>query len=228
MILKDNLESIRKEVASVPQKVTLIAASKTQTKQTVDEFMALAPEFVLGENRVQEFNEKFDDRYIWHIIGQLQTNKVKYVVGRAELIHSLDREELAREIEKQAAKRGIVQACLVEVNMGAEITKGGVAPESVCGFVKSLAGYAHIRIEGIMSVLPNLGDTPELHAMYDRLCEIFCEVKKIKQDNADIKYLSAGMTNDYKIALAHGANMIRLGRVLFGERQYAQNAPQNV
>ena len=190
---------------------------------SVDEFAALAPEFIMGENRVQEFVEKYDERYTWHIIGQLQTNKVKYVVGKAELIHSLDREDLAREIEKQAAKRNVIQKCLVEVNMGAEIAKGGVVPSETLDFIRSTVKYPHIKIEGIMSVLPNLGDVKELHDIYDRLFELFENAKKIVQNNVEIKYLSAGMTNDYKIALEHGANMIRFGRVLFGERTYVNN-----
>lgn len=223
MIMLDNLTKIREEVRQYDREITLIAATKTQTKQTVDEFAALAPEFIVGENRVQEFVEKYDERYTWHIIGQLQTNKVKYVVGKAELIHSLDREDLAREIEKQAAKRNVIQRCLVEVNMGAEIAKGGVAPSETLDFIRSTVKYPHIKIEGIMSVLPNLGDVKELHDMYDRLFELFENAKKTVQDNVEIKYLSAGMTNDYKIALEHGANMIRLGRVLFGERTYVNN-----
>lgn len=218
MIRYDSLESIRKEVAASGRDITLVAACKTQTKQTVDEFMAYAPDFILGENRVQELIDKYDPRYEWHFIGQLQTNKVKYIIDKVSLIHSLDREELAKEIEKQAAKHGKVQSCLVEVNMGAELTKGGVDPAHALEFIRSLKDYAHIRVEGIMSVLPNLGDTEELHAAYDGLFGLFEQAKEIEQDNVHIKYLSAGMSGDYKIALAHGANMIRLGRVLFGER----------
>lgn len=222
MILYRNIQKIRDEVAKYPQRVTLIAATKTQTKETIDEFESIAPDFVLGENRVQEFVEKYDEKYRWHLIGQLQTNKVKYIVDKAELIHSLDRDELAKEIEKQAAKRGKIQSCLVEINMGAEITKGGVAPESVFDFIQSVKAYPHIKVEGVMSVLPNLEDKVKLHKTYERLRRIYEDAKRLEDCGKDIRYLSAGMSGDYEIALEHGSNMIRLGRMLFGERVYAQ------
>lgn len=214
-----DLQKVREEVAKYDRHVTLIAATKTQTSEDIDEFMSYAPDFVLGENRVQEFIAKYNERYIWHFIGRLQTNKVKYIIDKAELIHSLDRRELAAEIEKQADRAGKVQACLVELNMGAESAKGGICPENAVSFIESLAEYSHIRIEGVMSVLPDIGDCDELHGMFEKLYSTFEDVKRIAQSNLDVKYLSAGMTNDYKIALAHGANMIRLGRALFGERR---------
>lgn len=220
MILVDNLKRVRDEVAKYPQKVTLIAASKTQSKQTVDEFMRIAPDFILGENRVQELVEKYDERYTWHLIGQLQTNKVKYIADKVALIHSLDRESLAIEINKQAAKHDIIIPCLVEINMGAEITKGGVCPEQTLDFISKMQEYPHIRVEGIMSVLPNLDDTLALHKLYEKLERIYNDAKDAKMPHTDIKYLSAGMSNDYQIALEHGSNMLRLGRVLFGERVY--------
>ena len=219
MIDLDALKRIREDVAATGREIMLIAATKTQTKETVDEFMTIAPDFVLGENRVQELVAKYDERYRWHLIGQLQTNKVKYIIDKVELIHSLDRIELAKEIEKQASKHQKVQSCLVEINMGGEVTKGGVAPEEVTDFIRSLEDYKHIKIEGIMSVLPNI-DTPELDALYDELDVIFDKVKKIKQDNVEIKYLSAGMSGDYKTALSHKSNVLRLGRIIFGERIY--------
>jgi len=216
MILRENLNALREQVGT--QDVTLIAATKTQSKETIDEFMALAPDFVLGENRVQELVDKYDERYVWHFIGRLQTNKVKYIVGKVALIHSLDRLELANEIEKQARKHGIVQDCLVEVNMGGELSKGGVEPDKLFEFIDSLKDFEHIRVLGIMSVLPNLEDKAELDDEYQKLQKLFEQLQTKKQPNLDVKYLSAGMTNDYLVALKHGANMIRLGRLLFGER----------
>ncbi len=222
MILLDNLAKINEQVKGFPQDVVLIAASKTQSKQTVDEFMSIAPNFVLGENRVQELREKYDERYTWHLIGQLQTNKVKYIIDKVELIHSLDRIELANEIEKQAKKHSKVQNCLVEINMGAEITKGGVAPSEAIDFIKSLEGFERICIQGVMSVLPNISNEDELDKLYKSLADIYESAKQIKQKNVDVKYFSAGMSNDYLVALKHGANMIRLGRVIFGERNTIQ------
>lgn len=224
MVYTEHIEEVRRAVAECGREVTLVAAVKMQTKETVDELMRVAPDFVLGENRVQELTAKYDPAYRWHFIGQLQTNKVKYIADKVELIHSLDREELAKEIEKQAAKHGKVQDCLVEVNMGSEISKGGVAPAETVDFIRSLASYGHIRVRGLMSVLPNLGDTPELRALYASLRDLFAEVRKMKQENLSADYLSAGMSGDYKIALEYGSNMIRLGRTLFGERVYPASA----
>ena len=224
MVYTEHIAEVRRAVAECGREVTLVAAVKMQTKETVDELMRVAPDFVLGENRVQELTAKYDPAYRWHFIGQLQTNKVKYIADKVELIHSLDREELAKEIEKQAAKHGKVQDCLVEVNMGSEISKGGVAPAETVDFIRSLASYGHIRVRGLMSVLPNLGDTPELRALYASLRDLFAEVRNMKQENLSADYLSAGMSGDYKIALEYGSNMIRLGRTLFGERVYPASA----
>ena len=216
MVLKDNLNALRGIVGA--RDVVLIAATKTQSKETVDEFMSLAPDFVLGENRVQELVDKYDSRYTWHFIGRLQTNKVKYIIGKVAIIHSLDRLDLADEIEKQAKKLGVVQDCLVEVNIGGELSKGGVEADKLFEFVDSLKNYEHLRICGLMSVLPNLDDKNELEADYRKLQALYQQLKTVKQSNLDVKYLSAGMTNDFEIALKYGANMIRLGRYLFGER----------
>ena len=218
MILLDNLDRVRADIAACGREIVPIAACKTQTADTVAEFAAIAPEFIFGENRVQELLEKYSDKYRWHFIGQLQTNKVKYIVDKVELIHSLDRIELAKEIEKQAAKIGKVQGCLVEINMGGEATKGGVAPCDAAKFIESLKEYPHIDVQGIMSVMPKTDDLGKLNSLYEELYGIFESVKGISQDNVHIKYLSAGMSGDYKIALGHGANMIRLGSILFGER----------
>ena len=226
MIIEENVQKVRDEVAKYSRQVTLIAASKTQTKDTIDAFHAIAPDFLLGENRVQELVEKYDERYVWHLIGQLQTNKVKYIIDKVQLIHSLDRAELAKEIEKQAIKHGKIQSCLVEINMGAEITKGGVRPEETLDFIQSMKDYPHIEVKGVMSVLPNLDDEVELAKLYDKLQRIYEDAKSIKQEGVNVEILSAGMSKDYKIALEHGSNMLRLGRVLFGERVALATASQ--
>ena len=217
MIDLNALNKIREQVASTGREITLVGATKTQSKAIVDEFMSIAPDFVLGENRVQELLDKYDSAYRWHFIGRLQRNKVKYIIDKVELIHSLDRIELADEIEKQGAKHGKVQSCLVEINIGGEASKGGIAPEEVEEFILSLKNHTHIKIEGIMSVLPNVGTT-ELETLYDKLDDVFDKVKKIRQSNVDVKYLSAGMSGDYQIALNHKSNVLRLGKVIFGER----------
>ena len=212
------LRKIQDQVALIGRDIILVGATKTQSKSTIDEFMRVAPSFVLGENRVQELIEKYDKAYRWHFIGRLQRNKVKYIIDKVELIHSLDRVGLADEIQKQAMKHNKVQNCLVEVNIGGETSKGGIAPEKVEDFILSLKNHTHIKIEGIMSVLPNV-NTAELETLYDKLDTVFDKVKKIQQSNVEIKYLSAGMSDDYEIALNHKSNVLRLGKVIFGERK---------
>jgi len=219
MILYGNMRSLREEVRACGRDITIVAACKTQTRDTVAELMKSAPDFVLGENRVQEFIEKYDEKFAWHFIGRLQTNKVKYIIDKAELIHSLDRRELAAEIDKQAAKRKKVQGCLVEVNMGGEESKGGIAAEDVNYFIESLRDFSHIEVLGIMSVLPKTDDEKLLHTLYKRLYGVYESAKTLNGERVDIKYLSAGMSGDYKIALEHGANMLRLGSFLFGQRR---------
>ena len=220
MVYTEHLEEVREAVAACGREVTIVAAVKMQTRETVEELMRVAPDLVLGENRVQELTAKYDPAYRWHFIGQLQTNKVKYIADKVELIHSLDRAELAREIEKQAVKHARILDCLVEVNMGSEISKGGVAPEEVAEFIRSMEEYPHIRVRGLMSVLPNLGEGRELDGMYKKLLSLYESTASLSTANYRAEILSAGMSGDYKTALRYGSNMIRLGRTLFGERIY--------
>ena len=224
MVYTEHIREVRESVAACGREVAVVAAVKMQTKDTVDELRRAAPDFILGENRVQELTAKYDPSYRWHFIGQLQTNKVKYIADKVELIHSLDRAELAKEIDRQAAKHGKIQDCLVEVNMGSEISKGGVAPEEAAEFLRALQDFPHIRVRGLMSVLPNLGDTPELRSLYAGLQSLFESTAGLSLINYRADILSAGMSGDYKIALEYGSNMIRLGRTLFGERIYPASA----
>ena len=230
--IASNIAELKQRVADVTAKcgrsdeIKIVAATKTQPKELIDFIAQNRLLTDVGENRVQELLTKYtpESSLNWHLIGQLQSNKVKYIIDKVVLIHSLDRTELADEIEKRAEKCGVVQDCLVEVNMGSEISKGGVEPDSAVEFVKSLAGYGHIRVRGLMSVLPALGDTPELRRLYAELQALYGEACGIKQNNAKIDLLSAGMTNDYHVALEYGANIIRVGRAIFGERIYPATA----
>ena len=222
MIIEENVQKVRDEVAKYSRQVTLIAASKTQTKGTIDAFHAIAPDFLFGENRVQELVEKYDERYVWHLIGQLQTNKVKYIIDKVELIHSVDRLSLLQEIDRQAKKHGKVQDILIEVNIGGEEKKGGVAPAEVIDFAKEVDKYPSVRLKGLMSVLPNV-EKEALNAFYLQLSKLYDTLKQTRLDNADIRYLSAGMSNDYDVAVKYGANIVRLGRALFGEREVITN-----
>lgn len=203
--------------------VTLIGATKTMPKELTDYIADNALLTDIGENHVQEITAKYDEnrKINWHMIGQLQSNKVKYIVDKVVLIHSLDRLSLAEEIDKQAKKRGIVCNALIELNMGAEITKGGIQPSELFEFADTLQQFQNIKIKGLMSVLPNMQDKQKLIDMYKSLNALYNEFKIKRYSNADAVYMSSGMSNDYELAIEYGgSNMVRLGRVLFGERTY--------
>lgn len=203
--------------------VTLIGATKTMPKELTDYIADNVLLTDIGENHVQEITAKYDEnrKINWHMIGQLQSNKVKYIVDKVVLIHSLDRLSLAEEIDKQAKKRGIVCNALIELNMGAEITKGGIQPSELFEFADTLQQFQNIKIKGLMSVLPNMQDKQKLIDMYKSLNALYNEFKIKRYSNADAVYMSSGMSNDYELAIEYGgSNMVRLGRVLFGERNY--------
>lgn len=216
MIIYENLKRAT-ELANASG-ATIVAASKLQSKETIDELMSLSPSLELGENRAQEFTEKYDERYVWHFIGRLQRNKAKYVVGKVKLIHSLDSVELASEIDRLASKRALVQHCLIEINMGEE-QKGGIKREELGKFVEELKRFDNIFVDGLMAVMPKECD---LEAEYASLKRTFDDAAKFNGKNMDMRYLSAGMSGDFEIALRHGANIIRLGQFLFGKREYAE------
>ena len=203
--------------------VTLIGATKTQPNELIQMIQDNKLLDVVGENHVQEIVAKYEtgDKLTWHMIGQLQSNKVKYIIDKVALIHSLDRESLAQEIDKQAKKHNKIMDCLIEINMGSEITKGGIAKEDLFNFMQVLDKYPSIRVRGLMSVLPNLEDKEALKAMYIDLKALFEELKIKADKRHQIDIMSSGMTNDYEMAIEYGgSNMVRLGRVLFGERNY--------
>lgn len=204
------------------QDVLVIGASKTMPLERILFVRDNTDVKIFGENRVQELLEKYTPDVRWHFIGQLQTNKVKYIVDKVELIHSVDRLSLLQEIDRQAKKHGKVQDILIEVNIGGEEKKGGVAPAEVIDFAKEVDKYPSVRLKGLMSVLPNV-EKEALNAFYLQLSKLYDTLKQTRLDNADIRYLSAGMSNDYDVAVKYGANIVRLGRALFGEREVITN-----
>lgn len=216
------LETALEESGRKVQDVLVIGASKTMPLERILFVRDNTDVKIFGENRVQELLEKYTPDVRWHFIGQLQTNKVKYIVDKVELIHSVDRLSLLQEIDRQAKKHGKVQDILIEVNIGGEEKKGGVAPEEVIDFAKEVDKYPSVRLKGLMSVLPNV-EKEALNAFYLQLSKLYDTLKQTKLDNADIRYLSAGMSNDYDVAVKYGANIVRLGRALFGEREVITN-----
>lgn len=216
------LETALEESGRSMKDVLVIGASKTMPLERILFVRDNTDVNIFGENRVQELLEKYTPDVRWHFIGQLQTNKVKYIVDKVELIHSVDRLSLLQEIDRQAKKHGKVQDILIEVNIGGEEKKGGVAPEEVIDFAKEVDKYPSVRLKGLMSVLPNV-EKDALNAFYLQLSKLYDTLKQTRLDNADIRYLSAGMSNDYDVAVKYGANIVRLGRALFGEREVITN-----
>ncbi|MEE0399630.1 MAG: YggS family pyridoxal phosphate-dependent enzyme [Christensenellales bacterium] len=216
------LETALEESGRSIKDVLVIGASKTMPLERILFVRDNTDVKIFGENRVQELLEKYTPDVRWHFIGQLQTNKVKYIVDKVELIHSVDRLSLLQEIDRQAKKHGKVQDILIEVNIGGEEKKGGVAPAEVIDFAKEVDKYPSVRLKGLMSVLPNV-EKDVLNAFYLQLSKLYDTLKQTRLDNADIRYLSAGMSNDYDVAVKYGANIVRLGRALFGEREVITN-----
>lgn len=216
------LETALEESGRSRKDVLVIGASKTMPLERILFIRDNTDVKIFGENRVQELLEKYTPDVRWHFIGQLQTNKVKYIVDKVELIHSVDRLSLLQEIDRQAKKHGKVQDILIEVNIGGEEKKGGVAPAEVIDFAKEVDKYPSVRLKGLMSVLPNV-EKDALDAFYLQLSKLYDTLKQTRLDNADIRYLSAGMSNDYDVAVKYGANIVRLGRALFGEREVITN-----
>lgn len=216
------LETALEESGRSIKDVLIIGASKTMPLERILFVRDNTDVKIFGENRVQELLEKYTPDVRWHFIGQLQTNKVKYIVDKVELIHSVDRLSLLQEIDRQAKKHGKVQDILIEVNIGGEEKKGGVAPAEVIDFAKEVDKYPSVRLKGLMSVLPNV-EKDALNAFYLQLSKLYDTLKQTRLDNADIRYLSAGMSNDYDVAVKYGANIVRLGRALFGEREVITN-----
>lgn len=216
------LETALEESGRSIKDVLVIGASKTMPLERILFVRDNTDVKIFGENRVQELLEKYTPEVRWHFIGQLQTNKVKYIIDKVELIHSVDRISLLQEIDRQAKKHGKVQDILIEVNIGGEEKKGGVAPAEVIDFAKEVDKYPSVRLKGLMSVLPNV-EKEALDAFYLQLSKLYDTLKQTRLDNADIRYLSAGMSNDYDVAVKYGANIVRLGRALFGEREVITN-----
>ena len=219
-VVKENYQRILQEIGD--KDVTVLAVVKGRDSADFDALRDVGL-MTVGENRAQEFlrhyEEQISNKFKWHFIGQLQSNKVKYVVGKCELIHSLDRLSLAREIDRVAGARGLVQDCLIEVNMGDEESKGGLSPciNTIEQFIRDVSAFNHIRLTGFMAVMPDLDCEQELEKHYEKLSQMFSDLKMKFSNHKAIKLdiLSAGMSNDYKLAVKYGATMIRLGRVLF-------------
>ena len=203
--------------------VELIAVTKNHPVAAMQEAID-AGIMNIGENRVQEALDKAEtlDREVkWHLIGHLQTNKVKHAVRQFDLIHSVDSLRLAREIDKAAAKFGKVQNILVQINLAREESKFGIDRSELDDILAGIDDLRAIRLQGFMCIAPNYEDVEECRPLFRTMYDIFQQVKTRELRTADIRYLSMGMTHDYEIAVEEGANLVRVGTAIFGARQYA-------
>ncbi|MCR4845524.1 MAG: YggS family pyridoxal phosphate-dependent enzyme [Eubacterium sp.] len=205
-----------------PKEVTLIAVSKTKPLEDIEELIKYEVND-FGENKPQELKKKFDEVSVpvrFHQIGHLQTNKVKYIINKTSLIHSVDSYKLAQVIEKEAAKRDIFVDILVEVNYAGEESKFGVSKDEALGLVKEIASsFRHINVKGLMTIAPFVDDPEENRPIFKGMHELLLDIKSQNIDNVDMSVLSMGMTNDYVVAVEEGATMVRVGTAIFGERQ---------
>ena len=218
-----NLLGVLEEISSgnnLGEKITLVGATKTVPVEIINLAIENGVE-VVAENKVQEFNQKhqFIVGARQHFIGHLQTNKVKYLVGKVELIHSIDSIKLATEISNFAVKRSVVQEILLEVNVGGELSKSGFSPKNVESYAEEISRLSNVKVVGLMAMLPKTDDEREKEKLCLHMREIF---DKLKSQGFPFKYLSMGMSNDYKIAIKCGSNMIRLGSYIFGQRNYGE------
>ena len=228
-MIKSNLDNVEQNILEACNKsgrnreeITLIAVSKTKPVSLLeDAYSAGVRDF--GENKVQELCEKYEvmpQDIRWHMIGHLQTNKVKYLIGKTALIHSVDSYKLACEIEKQAAKHDCIMDVLIEVNIAEEETKFGLSEEEVINLVKDVAKLPHVRIKGLMTVAPYVVDSEENRPFFRKIKQLSVDIDNQNIDNVSMIILSMGMTGDYMVAIEEGATMVRVGTGIFGERNY--------
>lgn len=216
-------ENVKKILEQIPktnpygEKVTLVAAVKLQSAENINRAVA-AGITDIGDNHVQEFKEKYSQisgSPARHFIGHLQTNKIKYLLGKVDLYHSVDRMNLAEELSKRSAAQGLTSSVLLQVNIGGEQTKGGFAPELAVDAYEKILSLPALKICGLMAMLPESDDTDYLKRLAAQMRGLYDTL--LKRDG-NIRYLSMGMSGDYKLCIEAGANMIRLGTAIFGAR----------
>lgn len=222
-VIRETMAQAAKAAGREPSEVLLCAATKMNDAAAVREAVAAGVD-CCGENRVQELTQKLaEGAYTGkpvHFIGHLQTNKVKQVVGKVDLIESVDRMELLECIEKTAAKLGIVQPILLEINIGAEESKSGFSQEEIWQDVEKMADFPHCRLRGLMAIPPISLHPGDNRRYFAEMRNLFVDISEKKYDNVDMECLSMGMSGDYADAIAEGATMIRVGTAIFGPRNY--------
>lgn len=231
-MLKENLANVEQNIVEACKRagraredVTLIAVSKTKPVSMLEEiYTENIRDF--GENKVQEMCDKMDklpSDIKWHMIGHLQRNKVKYIVGRVSLIHSVDTYRLAEEINIQAKKKNIIVPILVEVNIAGEESKFGTTAEDAILLVEEISKLENVRIKGLMTIAPYVVDAEENRLYFRKIKQLSVDIINKNIDNVSMEILSMGMTGDYAVAIEEGATMVRVGTGIFGERDYSKS-----
>lgn len=220
-MIEENVKKLLEEIKENPygEKVTLVAAVKTQTVESINRAIA-AGITDIGDNHVQEFRDKYDEitgSPRRHFIGHLQTNKVKYLIGKTFLYQSVDRLELAEEISKRSARAGVTSCCLVQINIGNEETKGGFEYEYGLDACSKIAAMPALKVKGLMAMLPFTDDEAVLRPLAKKMRALY---DALRGDMDGIEYLSMGMSGDWKLCVECGSNMVRLGTSIFGTRHY--------
>ncbi|MCD6379709.1 YggS family pyridoxal phosphate-dependent enzyme [bacterium] len=227
MSLEDNLKRVRERIAKAtlnagrdPSEIKIVAVTKTHGAEVVDEAVR-AGLVDVGENKVQEFLEKSEnvtENCKWHFIGHLQMNKVKKIVGRFDLIHGVDSLRLARRLSSLSATEGIVSDILIQVNTSGEESKFGIEPDEAKEFCEKASGLEGVKVKGLMAMAPWVDDSTVIMNSFRGLRRLRDDLHEQNIENISMEHLSMGMTDDFEIAIAEGATILRLGRVLFGAR----------
>ena len=229
LTIKDSIHDVSQRIIAAceragrkPEEVTLIAVSKTMPVEAIREAMACGiVEF--GENRPQELRDKqavITEPLHWHMIGSLQTNKLKYVIGKTILIHSVDSYALAQAIEEASAKKELVTDVLLEINIAGEASKHGIAPEETEELIRRISVLPHIKIRGLMTVAPYTENAEENRVYFKKMKQLMVDINSKNIDNVYMDMLSMGMTGDYEVAVEEGATLVRVGTGIFGHRVY--------
>lgn len=228
-MINENLEIVEKRISEACERakrdrseVTLIAVSKTKPISMIEEVMDTGI-IEFGENKVQELSDKYEQlpkNLHWHLIGHLQRNKVKYIIDKACLIHSVDSLRLAETISQEAVKKDVRASILIEVNVAQEESKFGVSVEDTLSLIEEISKLPNISIKGLMTIAPFVEDAEENREVFKKLKQLAVDIKTKNIDNVNMNVLSMGMTGDYEVAIEEGATLVRVGTGIFGERNY--------
>lgn len=229
MSIEERLKEVERKITAAAERsgrkredITLIAVTKTHPAEMMNEAIKSGVTDI-GENKPQEVRDKFNDvlPVKWHLIGHLQTNKVKYVIDKVCLIHSVDSVHLMDEIERQAEKHNLVMDILIQVNISGEATKSGISKDEVEELLVHAGKLNHVRVKGLMTIAPKTDNSVTNILHFDNIRQLFVDIQQKTYDNVNMKYLSMGMSGDFETAIEHGSNMVRIGSAIFGQRDYS-------